>query len=308
MKSYIKIVICGLLLLSVYSCNNQDSFTESIFGDVPVLDSTAATYPFDKWLYDTYMVPYNLEFLYKMQDVGSDISFNLVPATLDKSEILAVLVKYLWFDVYSKVVSEEFLKYNGPRIIHLIGSAAYYPNSSIYILGTAEGGMKVTLYTVNQLDTKNMNFLNDNYFHVMHHEFTHILNQKKSFPKDFETFSAGYYDPAGWNNRTESQAASIGCISTYASAEPREDIAETISLYITMSDAQWKAKLALAANPGTDIIPNNLTIQGDSIIKLKLAMCGKWLKESWNVDLKALHDEVQEREKHIDEVLTQKYW
>ena len=308
MKKYIKIVVVGILFFSVYSCNNQDSFTESIFTDVPVLDTLAATYPFDKWLYDNYTVPYNVDFRYKLQDVSTDINYNLVPAALDKAQSLAVLVKYLWFDVYSKIGGEDFLKYNGLRIINLIGSPAINADLGTEILGTAEGGIKVTLYKCNTFSPTNIDEMNEYYFKTMHHEYGHILQQKKSPPRDFDGLSAGYYDPTGWQFRSDAAAASIGCLSPYASSEPKEDWVEVIANYIVKSDAWWKNRLAMAANPGKDGIPNNLKMRGDSIIITKLAMCTEYLKKSWNIDLQTLHNEVQERQTHVVEILNEKYW
>ena len=309
MKSCIRLLFCGLLFF-VASCVERDTFTESIFVDEPVLDPGSETYLFDKWLYENYLIPYNLDFRYKMQDVGSDISFNLVPVALDKSMEMAILVKYLWFDVYGKVVSETFLKQYGPRIIHFIGSPAYNPVLGTIVLGTAEGGIKVTLYRCNELISSDIEVMNEYYFKTMHHEFAHILHQKKTYPKEFESFTAGYYDPMGWQFRSLSEAASIGCVSPYASSQPREDFVEIIANYIVKSDAQWNAILELAAKPGIDtsgqVVPENL--EGDVIIKAKLEMARKWLAESWGIDLNALRKEVQERQKHIDEILKQKYW
>ena len=310
MKRYIKILFCGLLLFSVVSCMKQEEFTESIFVDEPDLDPGSETYLFDKWLYDNYLTPYNLDFRYKMQDVGSDIAYNLIPTTLDKSMEMAILVKYLWFDVYGKVVAADFLKQNGPRIIHLIGSPAYNPTLGTIVLGTAEGGIKVTLYRCNELSSSNIDMMNEYYFKTMHHEFAHILHQKKTYPKEFEAFTAGYYDPMGWQFRTLSEAASLGCVSPYGSSQPQEDFVEIIANYIVKTDAQWNAILTLAANPGIDVsgqvVPDNL--EGDVIIRAKLEMARKWLAESWGIDLQALRDEVQERQKHINEILNQKYW
>ena len=312
MRSYIKILFFGLLLLSVSSCIRQEDFTESIFADEPDLNPDSETYQFDKWLYDNYLIPYNLDFRYKMQDVGSNVSYNLVPTTLEKSIDMAILVKYLWFDVYSEAVSEDFLKNYGPRIIHLIGSPAYNPVLGTILLGTAEGGIKVTLYRCNELSSNNIDAMNEYYFKTMHHEFAHILHQQKTYPKEFETFTAGYYDPTGWQHRTLSEAASIGCVSPYGSSQPREDFVEIIAIYIVKSDAQWNAILDLASKPGIDasgqVITNNLKLRGDEIIKAKLEIARKWLEEAWGIDLQALHEEVQERQKHIDEVLNQKYW
>jgi len=312
MKSFLKIVLCGLWLLSIGSCNNLDNFTESIFVDEPVLDQGSETYLFDKWLYDNYLIPYNLDFRYKMQHVGSDVSYNLIPATLEKSIDMAILVKYLWFDVYSKVVSGDFLKKYGPRIIHLIGSPAYNPVLGVILLGSAEGGIKVTLYRCNELSSRNIEVMNEYYFKTIHHEFAHILHQQKTYPKEFETFTAGYYDPMGWQYRTLSEAASLGCVSPYGSSQPREDFVEIIANYIVKTDSQWKTIIDLASKPGIDnagqIVPNNLKLRGDEIIKAKLEIARKWLEESWGIDLYALRAEVQERQMHIDEILNQKYW
>ena len=312
MKRFIYILFYGLLLLSVVSCIKQEDFTESIFTDVSDLDPEVETYPFDKWLYDNYLVPYNLDFRYKMQDVGSDISFNLVPATLDKSIDMAILIKYLWFDVYNKVVSDDFLKQYGPRIIHLIGSPAYNPVHGTIVLGTAEGGIKVTLYRCNELSSRDVDVMNEYYFKTMHHEFAHILHQQKTYPKEFENFTAGYYDPVGWQFRTLSEAASLGCVSPYGSSQSREDFVEIIANYIVKTDAQWNTILNLASKPGIDasgqVVPNNLKLRGDEIIKAKLEIARKWLDESWGINLQALHEEVQERQKHIDEILNQEYW
>ena len=312
MKFYIKIFFYGLLVLSVISCDEKINFTESIFEDEPDLNPDSETYLFDKWLYDNYLIPYNLDFRYKMQDVGSDISYNLVPTSLEKSIDMAILVKYLWFDVYSKVVSDDFLKLYGPRIIHLIGSPAYNPAHGTIVLGTAEGGIKVTLYRCNELTSSNIDVMNEYYFKTMHHEFAHILHQQKTYPKEFENFTAGYYDPIGWQFRTDSEAASLGCVSPYASSQPREDFVEVIAFYIVKTDAQWNNILNLASKPGIDasgqVVPNNLKMRGDEIIKAKLEIARKWLEESWGIDLQALRNEVQERQKHIEETLGQKYW
>jgi len=311
MKRYIlNFVLLGALILTVSSCKDNDTFTDSIFEDEPVLDLEAETYPFDKWLYDSYLLPYNLDFRYKMQDVGSDLEYNLVPTTLEKSKEMAILTKYLWFDAYSKVVSESFLKEYGPRIIHLIGSPAYNPDHGTMILGTAEGGIKVTLYRCNELDPRDVDTMNEFYFKTMHHEFAHILHQQKMYPKEYETYSAGYYDPTRWQDRTLSEAASLGFVSNYGSSQPREDFVEVIANYIVKTPAEWDYILDLASKPGvtsTGEIVND-PLDGKAIILTKLDIAKKWLRESWSIDLDVLRNEVQERQTHVEEVLNETYW
>ncbi|MBV5343002.1 hypothetical protein JZU68_05135, partial [bacterium] len=111
-----KYLIILVLSAVLGACSSDDEFTKSIFDTSTTTDVNAANYAFDSWLRESYLVPYNLDFRYRMQDVGSDQDYNLVPASFDNAQKIAKLVKYLWFDVYSTIVSPQFLKENGPRI------------------------------------------------------------------------------------------------------------------------------------------------------------------------------------------------
>lgn len=248
LKYYISpLLVAGAAVLALNSCSDDD-FTESIFPDGDEqLDPNSTTYKFDKWLQQNYLEVYNLDFRYKMQDVGTNMNYNLVPATYQNSVDLAVLAKYLWFDVYKDVVNPEFLKQYGPRIIHLIGSPAHNPTTGTIMLGLAEGGIKVSLFRVNQMDVNDFNQMNEYYFKTMHHEFAHILHQKKTYPSEFNKISAGHYDASNWQNRQVGVVNSLGFVTTYASDAFREDFAETIANYITKTDEQWAEIYEMAA-------------------------------------------------------------
>lgn len=305
MKYINKITKCVLFIFAIAimaSCAKEDKFTDSIFSDEEEKFNS-----FEKWLHANFLDIYNLDFRYRMQDVGSNTNYNLVPTKLEKSQEMAILVKYLWFDVYSEIVSPEFLRKYGPRMIHLIGSAAYNPNQGTRILGTAEGGIKVTLYDCNQLKPDNIAFNNEYYFHTMHHEFMHILHQQKAIPKVFETLSAGYYDPMYWQEREDktttaeqevrdhSMYAPLGFVTAYGSSQPREDFVEVIACYITKTDKWWTELLKQAAKPG----PNNEPIRGDVAIKEKIEIAKKWLSEQWGIDLDEIRDNVRARQVHV---------
>ena len=182
-----------------------------------------------------------------MQDVGTDMNYNLVPATYQNAQDLALLAKHLWFDVYNDVVGPNFLKQYGPRIIHLIGSPAYDPSTGTITVGLAEGGIKVSLFRVNALDLNSPDQLNEYYFKTMHHEFAHILHQTKTYPAKFNTISVGKYDGSNWQNRQEGVVLSCGFVTTYASSAYREDFAEIIANYIVKTDAQWERFYDLAS-------------------------------------------------------------
>ncbi len=264
MKKYFKylsaLALVAIVAMSLSSCSEK-GLGETIFPDVTdELDPNSYTYQFDKWLKENYLDVYNLEFQYKLKDNETNMNYNLQPATLRNSIDLAVLTKYMWFDVYEEVTgSKEFLKMYGPRIIMLVGSPAINPISRTIEVGLAEGGIKVTLLNVNRLGnyannpTQLVNVLNDEYFHTMHHEFAHILHQTKSIPTEFRIISAGHYEGMNWEKKNQFKVHSLGFVTPYASSALREDFAETIACYITLSDAEWAAIMDDAARGwGTD--------------------------------------------------------
>lgn len=288
MKKTIKYLAIGVLALAFNACREELN-PESIFIDPvePTSTDDSFTYDFDQWLYEHYTKPYNVEFLYKLDDNATDPNYNLVPTRLGMSDTLAHLALYLWFDVYDKVVDENFLKENGPRMIQLIGSSAINAALGTEKLGTAEGGIKVTLYKINQMKTDDMAQLNEYVFKTMHHEFSHILHQKKKYPREFETITPGDYDVDGWQYRSDKEAWQLGFASPYGSSQAREDFVEIIANYIVKSDAEWNNMITVAGQDGKP---------GAGYINQKLEICRSWLAEKWEIDLDALHKEVQARQ------------
>ena len=238
-------------LLAMTSCG-EDKLGDTIFPEIDeTLDPNSYSYQLDKFLRENYLKVYNLDFKYKMEDVGTDMNYNLVPASYKNAVDLAVLTKYLWFDAYKEVAGENFLKAYGPRIIHLIGSPAYNPNSGNMILGLAEGGIKVSLFRVNEMNVNDFEMMNEYYFKTMHHEFSHILHQMKTYPSEFNRLSVGHYDINNWQDKQDGVVNSQGFVTTYASSEFREDFAETIANFIVKTDAQWARILDLASRGWT---------------------------------------------------------
>lgn len=203
------------------------------------LDRTTYTFPLDTFVKVNFLEPYNLRYIYRMEDVGSDKDKNLVPARYEQSMKLAVLSKYLWYDIYKMYAGELFLKENSPRIIHVIGSKSYNPSQGTETLGVAEGGIKITLYGANELDENNIDYMNQYFFHTMHHEFGHILDQTKLHPTAFNTISTGKYDAMGWSDTPDSVSCGRGFVTSYGSSGVNEDLVEISSTYITADTLQW---------------------------------------------------------------------
>ena len=140
----------------------------------------------------------------------------------------------------------------------------------------------------------------------MHHEFAHILHQKKNYPVEFNQLSLGLYDPLGWQYKTTSEAASLGFASPYGRSAIREDFVEIIANYLVKSDADWNKLLDMGTKPGIDsngVIQADDGVNGKAIILQKLAMATKWLKDSWSIDIVKLRAEIMTREAHINEIL-----
>jgi substrate import-associated zinc metallohydrolase lipoprotein len=249
--------VAFLGITAVMSCS-EDDLGDTIFPNVDKpLDRTMGTLPLDTFIKKHMLEPYNMKFIYRMEDIGADMQKNLVPASYDKSVQLAVLTKYLWLDVYKKLAGEKevFLKKNAPRIIHVIGSAAYNDDGSRTV-GVAEGGVKITLMETNKLNVNEIEGtygLNNLFFHTMHHEFAHILDQTFQRPTAFDQISTALYDAAGWADKHDSVQCALGFVTPYGSSANREDWVEVLSCYVTWDQERWDQVLNTAKSDWEDI-------------------------------------------------------
>jgi len=122
-------------LLLISSCQEKPLDPNS-----QILDSKVERNDFDKWLLYNYTLPYNIEFKYRMEMNESDMNYWLVPAQYEKSIMMAKLMKHLCLEPYDEITgSRKFIKTYYPKMIHLVGSAAFN-NNQTFVLGTAEGG------------------------------------------------------------------------------------------------------------------------------------------------------------------------
>lgn len=281
MKKICLFALAAILSLGFNSCSEDNPSSDSIFGGKTVHRDN-----FDKWLLANYTYPYNIDVKYKMEDIYSDMKYHLVPADSAKSAKLAIIAKYLWFDAYAECVGPNFVKANVPRIIHLIGSPAYNSGQGTMILGTAEGGLVITLYMVNNLTDKMLTdyaTVNEYYFHTMHHEFTHILNQRKPYNPAFDLVTQSGYVSGNWLNVSTRDARRAGFVSPYAMMNGAEDFAEMLSFYVTYTPQAWQAILDEAGTRGANLINQKLTLIKD------------YTQSSWGLDLDQLRDVVIRR-------------
>lgn len=282
MKQILKAMGLALLLSvgALSSCSKDTPSGATIFPTTPVARNT-----FERWLLKNYTNPYNIDFQYKLKDGETDLTYNLVPADSAKTAKLAMITKFLWFDAYNEVVGPDFLKESAPRIIVAVGSSAY-TRQRTEVVGSAEGGYKVTLNKINALTDEllhDYSAMTEYYFHTMHHEFTHILNQRKPYNPAFDLVTQSGYVSGNWLNVSTRDARRAGFVSPYAMMNGAEDFAEMLSFYVTYTPQAWQAILDEAGTRGANLINQKLTL-----IK-------EYTQSSWGLDLDQLRDVVIRR-------------
>lgn len=279
--------------LGFTSCSDDDPEEPSI-----ITGSNNTENDFDRWLNKNFVAPYNIEIQYRYQDNESDMQYYDVPADYNQSVELAHIVKYTCVEAYTEVAGINFTRNYFPKLFSFLGEFEYENNNTIK-LGTAEGGKKIRLLGVNHLDEyiTSKDYLNEYYLKTIHHEFVHIVNQTKDYPREFDEVTANGYVRDAWstsNYRTGFLAR--GFISAYAQNEAREDFAEMVSTYIISSPEEWNAMLQQAITQ--DDNGRDVTTGYDALVK-KLDICKRYYRETFGIDLDQLRDEVVERENEV---------
>jgi substrate import-associated zinc metallohydrolase lipoprotein len=186
----------------------------------------------------------------------------------------------------------------------MIGSGAYNTNNTV-VLGTAEGGLKITLYKVNDIDPEHVTAaqLNDAYLKTMHHEFAHILHQTKNYSTEYQNITGKDYIGDDWssNSQTEALARSKGFISRYARYSADEDFVEMISIFVTRDQDSWEAMLE-----ASNTVAEGNKETGKALLEQKFEIVKDYLKNSWGIDIYELRSVVQRRGNSLDQLdLTQ---
>lgn len=310
---YIKILMLFVFSALVFSaCDSDDPSSESIFDT-----TTRERSVFDKWLLTNYTNPYNISFIYRYVDSQTNQTYNVTPPVMDKAQAMAILIKHIWIDSYVEVFDNDptFIRTYAPRVFQLIGSKEYTGDGS-EVLGTAEGGLKITLFGVNHINIDRPYMDMESPFHVrntaeydlnyyifktLHHEFCHILNQKANYPEEFQTISVERQRSGDWVNVRDSLAPAYGFVSGYATKEHREDFAEIFSLYVSHTPAAWNTILAQADKLSNAEVyseedwweKRSETPRAD--IEQKLKIVRDYFAEIWGIDIDRLRDIVLRR-------------
>ncbi|GGF15628.1 zinc-binding metallopeptidase [Flavobacterium limi] len=269
-KYRIIVLLAGVLFFG--ACAQEEPLTESQL-DYTVPEKTAL----DNWIEANYLDPYNINAQYKWNQNTVDNTRFLFPPMVDKVQPALDVVKQIWLDSYSAVGGSDFVKIIAPREIVLVGGVNSNSNGT-RTLGIADSGQRITLFEVDYLNTKNRANVTE-FIHTIQHEYVHILNQNKSFDKQtWQKISPGDYTGT-WHLENLTVSRNLGFVTNYARNNITEDFAETASIILTSSKAEYEALLASITDPN-----------GKAKLKQKEAIVVQYYKDAFNIDFYALRD------------------
>ncbi|ACU02532.1 MULTISPECIES: putative zinc-binding metallopeptidase [Pedobacter] len=250
MKNFIYTLGIFSLLGLTISCKKSENLDKEIVG---LGGDTWVQGALDQWLYTNFTQPFNMSVKYRWDGTEYDPAKTLTPPKVERVQPLMEMVKAVWIDPYVSESNMDFIRKYGPKNYVLVGSLQYNVGGTV-TLGEAEGGVKVTLFNVNNFSKTNRE-VSQRVLKTIHHEFTHILNQTISYQKEFpQVTPAGY--TADWNNTTLVNANNAGYITQYSQASPNEDFAEMTSVMLTEGKSSYDAIVNSIVVPKLDSIPD----------------------------------------------------
>ncbi|WP_018615644.1 zinc-binding metallopeptidase [Segetibacter koreensis] len=268
------------------SCKKEDALGN--VDNIPGLGGDVwAKGPIDDWIYANLTTPYNIGVKYKWDQSEVDLDKTLVPPMEEKVIPVMSAIKEAWINTYVVEAGNLFFKKISPKFFILVGSPAY--ERGAVKLGTAEGGRKVVLYNINSFRIKGMPgyTVRDtstviDMFHVIEHEFSHILDQNVKVPIEFSAPSASSYT-SDWLNVSKQDALDEGFITQYSISGKDDDWAEMVSMML-VHGKPWFDSLVNSINY-TGTTANGITAeQAKARLRQKEASVVSYFKQAWNID------------------------
>ena len=283
------------------------------YGVSVIKDNRTPQNKLDKWLYENYVKPYNIELRYRWEDNETSMDYILVPPKFENAIRMARILKYICFDSFDEVTgSQAFIRNHFPKQVQLVGNPGWNTNGGwmsqgSYTLGSSEGGYKINLWYVNHLGDvlyenwqptdsviRSREELNKVFFHTIIHEFGHVFHQKVPYTTEFNQISGTDYLGGKWTSaflsETDPQIYALGFVTAYSAHSSDEDFAEIFSTYVCSTSEEFNAILEKAGNRGL------------ANIKSKLDLVRTYFQENWGLDIDRLREAIQQREANLDNI------
>ena len=282
--------ISGILLLIFFaaSCRKEEKLGDP--GNIPGLGGdTWVKGPIDTFIFNNLTLPFNIDVKYRWnQFTINQLDKNVAP--IKEENIISVLqsaILNVWAGPYIAETDSLFLKKYAPKFFVLAGSGAYNPDGSV-LLGVAGSGRQITLFQLNYFRPRGVaghvpedNVVQNETYLTIHHEFSHIFDQTRQRPDEFDKVSQSGYS-TDWINISDGQAREKGFITAYASSQAIEDWAEMISHMLVYGEAGFADVVNSIADP-----------KAQDAIMQKRGIIIKYLKDYWNIDFVSLQARVR---------------
>ena len=295
MKKNIIVTITTLLLIGLLfqSCK-KEVFTPADISELNP-DDAASNTELDQWLKTTFLDEYNMEVIYRYHRYYHEADRNVSPPKVEAVKPMMTTILEGYINPYKKIAGANFVKTNIPKEWVLFGSTSYDGSNTGYA-GTASGGIRINLFGINGFSLS-PSFVTGR-LSVIHHEFTHILNQRFIMPADFQQITKSTYN-GDWKSVLSDSAHNRGYVSSYASGSPVEDFAETASSLL-VSGQSWY----------DNWVKTSGTEAGKKALRLKEQSVVDYYNSSLGIDFRALQKEVQLYIKDVlkDTKATFPYW
>lgn len=290
MKPYKRLLFILSVICCLSSCRKDDNLGN--VDNIPGLGGdTWVQTGIDKYIFDSLTGPYNIDVSYKWDQLAlAQIDKNVAP--IKEANVIPVIdaMKRVWIEPYIAEFGEAPFRKYCPKFFIFAGSGAYSLDGSV-LLGLAGGGRQIYLFLLNHYRNKTMQgyTLSDTAvqkttFHTIEHEFTHIFDQTKQRPFEFDQVCQGFYS-ADWINSTNNQAYSEGFISPYASSQPGEDFAEMVAFMLV----EGKAGFDKIVNGITGTSSRGTTAAtAKARLKQKEEILTRYFIQTWGINLTSL--------------------
>ncbi len=292
-KIIFRITTVLLMCAAIQACN-KESFTPIDMSELNP-DISKKNTSLDQWIKKNFLDPYNSEVIYRNHMYYHDEDRNVSPPNEDAVKPMMTSVLEGFVQPYDDVAGIDFMKKNMPRQWVLYGSTSY-DGSGVGYAGTASGGVRINLFGLNGFSLS-PSFVKGR-LGVIHHEFTHILNQRFIMPADFQEITKSTYN-GNWTDVTDEEAHEWGYVSNYASQNPTEDFAETTKALLVYGQSWFDHRMVTSS-----------TADGQNALRLKEQSVVGYFNQSLNIDFRKLQKEVQTYIKDVveDPSVTFKYW
>lgn len=327
MKKLIYFLILGILF--TISCNES----EDLNYEKP--EVKASTDTIQHFVDSAFIDKYGTNVIWKWMGKYIDINYIVSPPTREVIIPALKMTQDLWIEPY-EIMSEggkKFIHKNFPIELVLVGSELRNPNGTV-TLGFAEGGVRITLTELDQLDLTNEKWLNKQ-LHTAHHEFTHIVHQNDGLPNGYKALSSANYTGNSWTTISQATAITIGCVTPYGTTNEFEDFCELVSQFLISDKDKFKTaysplsaiEITQVVKDSTDALEKRLALQtgrpiekirsdsskrilewgnrvskvyteinpGKEIIQTKLNLAKNYYQTKFDINLETLRDTIQAR-------------